>query len=337
MNLDELDRILARERKFDLPASENRSLQDSIDFLNSDEAVSALELDAYWPKWTNPWWHMLLLFEMGMSDLIPRDIADRLAYSLNRHCIKFFPLKEEELPSDIDPFRNIPCHCQLGCMYQVLHACGLDLDRDLPWIRPWFLRYQLPDGGLNCDESVYTRQTPRSSVVSSLPPLEAILRCTGRDFTSEERRFLDAGARYLIERQLCRSLSKGRIIDESWLQLCFPRFYHYDILRGLSFLLDWSLRFRERLPLMAVADAIAEIDRVSPDGCVSIARNIWEGANSRCLDLSSGIWIKGESGSFALLEDAGRLGQNSAALSRVWMDCLDSLRELRSLGLLTAV
>ena len=56
----------------------------------------------------------------------------------------------------------------------VLGAAGVDRDRVFPWMRPWFPQYQLADGGLNCDERVYTRETPRSSFLSTLPPLEAV-------------------------------------------------------------------------------------------------------------------------------------------------------------------
>src|SRR6185369_16599912 len=122
-------------------------------------------------------------------------------------------------------------HCQLGCVFQVLVACGVDVDARLPWIRPWFLRYQLPDGGLNCDEEAYTKATPRSSIVSTLPPLEAILLGTKRAFTPGEEKFLDRGARYLLDRRLWRSVSKGgAVIDESWRRVAFPRFYFYDLL-----------------------------------------------------------------------------------------------------------
>ena len=40
-------------------------------------------------------------------------------------------------------------------MFQVLAASGIDVERALPWIKPWFVRYQMADGGLNCDEAAY--------------------------------------------------------------------------------------------------------------------------------------------------------------------------------------
>ena len=111
-------------------------------------------------------------------------------------------------------------------MYRVLAACGVEVDREVPRLRPWCLEYQLPDGGLNCDEAVYTKEVPHSSVVSTLPPLEAVLFDSPNALTEEEAGFVDRGAAYLLERRLFRSVSKaGAVIDSDWLDPCFPRFY----------------------------------------------------------------------------------------------------------------
>jgi hypothetical protein len=42
-------------------------------------------------------------------------------------------------------------------------------------MRPWLRQYQLPDGGLNCDEAACVKSL-KSSMVSTLPPLEAASR-----------------------------------------------------------------------------------------------------------------------------------------------------------------
>lgn len=91
------------------------------------------------------------------------------------HYLPFFPLLESELPAGIDPYRQILCHCALGTAMQILQAGGRDPWQDWPWLGEWLSRYQLPDGGYNCDEAVYT-QSQRSSLVSTLPVLEALLQ-----------------------------------------------------------------------------------------------------------------------------------------------------------------
>ena len=41
-------------------------IEQAIAYLESDAAIASIEADAYWPKWHSPWWHMTLLWELGM-------------------------------------------------------------------------------------------------------------------------------------------------------------------------------------------------------------------------------------------------------------------------------
>jgi hypothetical protein len=297
-----------------------RALDQTVGYLRSPAALFALDADAYWPKWDGPWWRMLLLHEMGLTHETPPAIVEKLVESLDRHLLTTFPFRVEDVPPGKDPAANVPCHCQLGCVYQVLHACGVDVDARLPWIRPWFLRYQLPDGGLNCDEVAYTKPVPRSSIVSTLPPLEAVLLGTDRAFTSEETRFLDRGAQYLIERRLWRSVSRGgAVIDEAWGKLCFPRFYFYDLLRALTFLVRYAKRLDRPLPLGAMEEGLRIIRNQAKDGELAPGRRAFEGTKTRWL-AEDGIWRRGDSareaGSFPLLEAVSVVGAPSPFLSR---------------------
>jgi len=198
------------------------AVQATLDCLGSPGAMASVARVPYWPKWDSPWWHMALLHELGLSPLIPAALAQAMAAALPGHYLPTFPLVEREIPAGIDPYRQILCNCALGSRVQALAACGRPIDEALPGARAWFLRYQLPDGGLNCDEAAYTRPSPHSSMVSTLPALEAMLGNTEGPFTPEETAFLDAGANDLLQRRLCRSLSKGALIDESWLTPTLP-------------------------------------------------------------------------------------------------------------------
>ncbi|UPT74862.1 MAG: hypothetical protein M0D55_03870 [Elusimicrobiota bacterium] len=129
----------------------------STAYLGSKKALDALALDPYWPKWDSPWWHMTLLWEMGRADAIPLDAAEAMLAAIETKYVKYFPNPREPLPPGKDYHRDGLCHCGLGNMYQTLQARGLDLDRRAPWMRAWFLHYQLPDGGLNCDDKVYEK------------------------------------------------------------------------------------------------------------------------------------------------------------------------------------
>lgn len=224
-----------------------KQIDDSVNFLSSQPGLDSLRTDPYWPKWNGPWWHMQCLFELGEAMRIPPSALNTLIVSMEHRFPKFFPLSALELPTGADLRRDSSCHCQLGMVYQVLFSAGIDVDIRMPWLRPWFFKYQLPDGGFNCDHAAYFKPEPKSSIVSSLPPFEAVIFCTPRPFNNEELRFLERGAHYLIRHDLYKSTA-GKTINKDWLQPCFPHFYEYSVLRGLRFLNAWSRRTNSELP-----------------------------------------------------------------------------------------
>ena len=217
----------------------NQSLEKSRQYLASSSALASIQRDPYWPKWDSPWWHMSLFFELGLAHLIPHITVAKMVSVLREHYLPIFPIEEAAIPVGTCPYRQIACLCAIGNIYQVLFACGVDVDRELPWMRPWFCCYQLPDGGLNCDEQAYRKLSPKSSIVSTISCLEAVLFSRQGELTSEEVAFLHRGAKYLVEHRLFRKISTGEIINQDWTEVRFPRFYDYDFLRGFYFLAKW--------------------------------------------------------------------------------------------------
>lgn len=289
------------------------ALEASLRYLASPAARESLTRDPYWPKWDSPWWHLTLLWEMGEIRRAPASLVDFLVDRINEHYLRVFPLRAEEMPAGCDPYRDVACHCQLGTGYQFLHAYGVDVDKRIPWLRPWFLRYQLPDGGLNCDNDACAKPSPKSSVVSTLPPAEAILFCTDREFTRKEKEFLERAASYLVKRSLFLS-SDGEIIDADWLKLCFPRFYEYDVLRGLRFVMEWARRFDRELPEEKLALARAVIEEHRVQGQLAPARPAFAEAKSFQFD---GEWKWGDKASlFPLLEGVSRVGVGNKFLTQ---------------------
>jgi len=289
-------------------------LERSVAYLESEEARESLRADPYWPKWDSPWWHMTLLWELDMPGLIPKSAVETMVEVLRGHFLPYFPIRPEELPPETDPYRQTACHCGLGTMHQVLSACGVAVDAELPWIGEWLLRYQLPDGGLNCEWDAYTR-SQKSSVVSTLPALEAILAKPAHD--ALELKFLDDGADYLLSKKLFRS-STGSVIQEDWLKLCFPRFFDYDILRGLSFLRKWSRKLGRPLPEGAIAESVAIIEKKAAAGGLRVERIACSSDTSITRD-ESGLWRRGmPARRFALLDEVSRIGRQSPELDALW-------------------
>lgn len=214
--------------------SETAAVEGSLAYLASPAAYESLKRDAYWPKWDSPWWHMTLLWELGLAARIPRGIVDALLEAMRSQYLNFFPLSEAELPPGKSEYKNVLCHCALGTIEQVLRACGVDLRRELPWTDGWYKKYQLPDGGVNCEKAAYSG-SKKGSIVSTVPCLEAVLS-RGPKLSQDDLAFLQGAANYLAQHRLVRRLS-GELISEEWLKPCFPRFYEYDVLRGARFLL----------------------------------------------------------------------------------------------------
>lgn len=299
-------------------------ISQAVAYLSSDDAINSLKIDAYWPKWSAPWWHMLLMHEMGMTKEIPRRVIHAYVDALNRMPLKIFPVHPGELPEGVDPYRGSFCHCQLGNTYQVLAHWGIDVDKVLPWIRPWFLKNQMADGGFNCDNDAYlvTEECP-SSMVGTIGVFEAILLYTPRSWTKEEQSFLNRGAAFLSQRQLrygsaTKYNATEREAEGKWLQLCFPRFYLYDVLRGLNALVLWSEKTGSPLDPEAVSSVITYIKSQFPDGQVRIGRRAYDGLKT-LLQNSSGEWLRRQPATmFPLLEAVSVIGDVSPFLSQQW-------------------
>jgi hypothetical protein len=92
---------------------------------------------------------------------------------------------------------------------------------------------QLEDGGWNCEAE---NGSVRSSFATTINVLEGLLahaRATGGSAQAIAARRL--GEEYLLERQLVRRRSTGKIVNPAWLQFSYPTRWHYDVLRALEY------------------------------------------------------------------------------------------------------
>jgi hypothetical protein len=313
-------------------------LEMSVRYLSSDAAITSLEADAYWPKWDSPWWHMLLLHEMSETKRIPEQAIETCVASLDKMPVKVFPIHPEDMPAGVDPYRGSPCHCQLGNIYQVLSAWGVDVDRELPWIRPWFLRYQMSDGGLNCDSDAYlVKDEVPSSMVGTIAVFEAILMHTTRPWTAEEEMFLDQGARFLMERKLMFGSPTKHNSDEQksatkWIELCFPRFYFYDVLRGLNALVLYREKTGRAVPWESIREVVTLLEERFPNGQVRCERLSYEGTGTM-IQTSNGEWLRRQPATlFPLLVKASTPGVVSPFLSQRWAEARERLKNSGTLS-----
>lgn len=322
------------------PAAQG-AMAASVRYLGSDAALRSLERDTYWPKWDSPWWHMVLLFELGEARRIPERVVRALVDGLDALPIKIFPIEPGDLPPGIDPRRQTSCHCALGCIYQVLAACGLDVDRALPWAEPWFMRYQMADGGLTCESSGYlVKDECPSSMVGTVPPLEAMLLGEPAAWSAGRAAFVDRAAGFLVARELRKGSATAANAEErarepGWLQPCFPRLYLYDVLRGASVLVRWAERRGASLSRAAIEPVAGHLAAAFPDGVVRLRRRAFEGIGSWGPD-ASGAWTRQPASRFPLLEVTSVVGAPSPWLTRQWTATRRGLLRLIEAGRIEA-
>jgi hypothetical protein len=329
-------RALDRDRLAAVPApalapdaSVLRGIAGSARYLGSDAALRSVETDVYWPKWDSPWWHMLLLHELGEARQIPPRIAAAVVRGLDR-LLHVFPIHPGDAPPGTDLARDTTCHCALGCMVPVLAACGIDVLRALPWIEPWLVRYQMADGGLSCDSDAYRHADPcPSSMVGTVAPLEAMLA------TGAAPGFVERAAGFLAGRELRHGSASAHNAAErdaarSWPQLCFPRFYFYDQLRGLAALVQWAER-GHAVPASAIADVVDDLLARFPDGVVYLGRRCFEGKTT-VMPVDGPPVPRQPASTFELLEAVSAVGTASPALTRQWTDTRRGLLRLLDAG-----
>jgi len=306
------------------PVELEDGIADSVRYLESDAALCSLEADTYWPKWHSPWWHMVVLWELGEARRIPPRVQRAMLDGLDALPIKLFPIDPADTPPGADPHRHSSCHCALGTIYQVLAACGVDVDRELAWAKPWFLRYQMADGGLTCDGEAYRTSECPSSMVGTIAPFEAMLLGDPSAWSPEQRAFLDRGAAFLVGRELTRGSdtvfnAAERAAAPAWRQVCFPRLYFYDVLRGARALVRWAELTGAALPNHALGGVLAHLHDTFPDGVVRVQRRSYERPTTIARGVD-GTWHREPASRFPLLEATSVVGAPSPTLTRQWAE-----------------
>lgn len=115
-------------------------------------------------------------------------------------------------------------------------AIGAYFGQDVGGIVARLLGEQLEDGGWNCEAE---RGSVRSSFATTINVLEGLLaferaNAPSSGVAAARRR----GEEYLLERRLLRRKSTGEVVDPRWLEISFPVWWHYDVLRALDHLRD---------------------------------------------------------------------------------------------------
>lgn len=249
------------ENEVDLLSHCSKELAAIAETLNGEKFYAQIEQSAYWPKWNSPWWSMLYLYETGNIEMVRYSSVESLLKCINKQCLHIFPITEDEVDCEINGFTGTMCFCQLGTLMKVSESSGVDIFNCLPWVNGWFERYQLADGGYNCDEAAYIG-SKKSSLISTAPILEGLMAFVKNNPEQKQfDRILKSGIEYFINHKIFLSTSGKQIKSTDWDKLIFPLFYEFDFLRGLELVLDYSLLTNEKLEMVALKPAIELLEK----------------------------------------------------------------------------
>ncbi|HAE41262.1 MAG TPA: hypothetical protein DCG57_21915 [Candidatus Riflebacteria bacterium] len=234
--------------------------------IHSEKALLMIERDVYWPKWDSPWWYILLLEETGRLAEVPVEAFKELLTCADRQYLKVFPVREEDVDGPVNGHTEVMCFCFFGALLKVASKLDFDVFAHLPWAKTWLSRYQLPDGGYNCDESAYTG-SGKSSLVSSTVMLEGMIEYAR--FTKDIETFapnMQKIVSYLLKHQVYMSTAGKEIPDTDWDKIIFPRFYEFDFSRGLEAIFDFLLLTGKKVRGVAVERALALLRKKTDAG-----------------------------------------------------------------------
>jgi hypothetical protein len=233
----------------------------------------------------------------------------------------------------INPNSNIDvvqafCHCSLGNFYRMLRSNGGPVE-EFSWVVEWFASYQMADGGWNCDETAYrvASECP-SSMVATVAAVEAMMG------VPEARQMVSRAIDCLLKRKLSQGSptvhnQEEREAARGWSQLTFPRFYYYDVLRGLEAVVTWAQSEGKALPWDSIDQVVSDLTQKFPDGHVKIERRAHAGQRTRLPD-----GTLSEARTFELLEDVSQVGAFSPFLTARWARIRDRLLWLDGQGLI---
>ena len=92
------------------------------------------------------------------------------------------------------------------------------------------LRWQWPDGGWNCDKRP---EADTSSFMETLIPLRALALFAQVSGDPKVRTAAERASEIFLQRHMFKRQRDGSVMDEHFIRLHYPVYWHYDILSGL--------------------------------------------------------------------------------------------------------
>ncbi|MBI4731147.1 MAG: hypothetical protein HY781_03285 [Chloroflexi bacterium] len=114
------------------------------------------------------------------------------------------------------------------------------------------LKWQWPDGGWNCDKNP---EADTSSFMESLIPVRALALYAEFSGDPKVRTTTERAAEVFLKRRLFKRIRDGQVMDKHFVRLCYPPYWHYNILFALKVMAEAGFisdpRCKDALDLLA--------------------------------------------------------------------------------------
>jgi len=235
----------------------------------------------YLPKYKSSYWQIMILALLGMEKSSPKiQIACENIFKFQHdeggfsYCTvemaleKYYKLGEKvkELPQNEYASSMIREHqysCLTGNVGAALIRMGYIDDPRLQKSLEWLIRIQNRDGGWLCPYWRAHVNDTHGCFYGTICPLEAFSEVPEAKRSKAMKETIEKGAEFLLMHRLFKADHHNfAVINQSWLKLGFPRFYGYNVLRGLDVLTKLGYVEDERLD-----DAVKVVlQKRMPDG-----------------------------------------------------------------------
>lgn len=179
-------------------------------------------------KWTGAHWVLADLADIGY----PPD--DEVLIPLREHILGWLFSEEHQKKIQTINGRVRRCASQEGNALYYLLALGLG-DGRTDELAARLVKWQWPDGGWNCDKNP---NACHSSFMESLIPLRGLALHARLTSSHQSQKAAERAAEIFLKRHLFLRQSDGSVIDDEFIKLHYPCYWHYDILFGLKVLAE---------------------------------------------------------------------------------------------------
>jgi len=221
----------------------------------------------YFPKYKSSYWTIMMLGQLGIdkSDERVRKACEYIfQFQLDEGGFSCYTMKQalreyerlrgkgKKLPSPNEWASSLIFEHQYSCltgnMVSALIRLGYKDDFRVKKALEWLVKIQNKDGGWLCPYWKAHIKDKHGCFYGTICPLEAFSEVPKKELTKEMEQTIKRGAEFLLMHRLFKADHHNfKIIKSDWLKLGFPRFYRYDILKGLYVMTKLGFSRDERL------------------------------------------------------------------------------------------